>query len=209
MRSAPTVRYLLGEKKKKPTCHPSPLRAETCCQPPCVQSELRHVLFCRPPARDGQGQMRCGGPPREQASARLSSSMGALMNAASSVLPMVRSPPLQLQKPLLSVYRVFCFLAHGGHGGHFPFPTRNNKAFPVCVCVCVCVCCLCIAGAGVCSLARPLTPNRCTPLRAAGLFARSRSIPPAPWGRRPGLVYVPCLASLRPASHGRQDNDRP
>lgn len=177
MRSAPTVRYLLGEKKKKPTCHPSPLRAETCCQPPCVQSELRHVLFCRPPARDGQGQMRCGGPPREQASARLSSSMGALMNAASSVLPMVRSPPLQLQKPLLSVYRVFCFLAHGGHGGHFPFPTRNNKAFPVCVCVCVCV--VCASLAPVCAvspaLSLPIDARRCAQqgcLLAHGLFPR-------------------------------------
>lgn len=60
-----------------------PLRAETCCQPPCVQSLEHHRLPQLLPTagprwqmRRPDAQMRCGGPPREQASARLSSSMG-------------------------------------------------------------------------------------------------------------------------------------
>lgn len=160
--------------------------------------EFRHVLCC-PPARDGQGQMRCGGPPREQASARLSSSMGALMNAASSVLPMVRSP-LAASKPLLSAYRVFCFLAHGGHGGHFPFPTRNNKALS---CVRVCVCCLCIAGAGV-----KVSPAFSLPIDARRCAQQGCCSPvpsPGPWGAAPVcLVYVPCLGvSGQPRTAGK------
>lgn len=53
---------------------------------------------------------------------------GALMNAASSVLPMV--PPCSFKPSLLSVCRVLCFSftgatggATGWGGGHFPFST--------------------------------------------------------------------------------------
>lgn len=55
---------------------------------------------------------------------------GALMNAASSVLPMV--PPCSFKPFLLSVCRVFCFSFTGatggatGGGGHFPFSTYQQ-----------------------------------------------------------------------------------
>lgn len=116
------------------------------------------------------------------------------MNAASSVLPMVRSHPLQLFKALSFPFtEFFAFLLTGAMGAIFHSPPVNNKASPY---VCMCVCCLCIAGAGVGSLARPLTANRHTPLRSSRAVDCSQSPSPGPPGRRPGLVYVPCLGSL-------------
>lgn len=98
---------------------------------------------------------------------------GALVNAASSVLPMVRFPPLQLSRLLLTVYRVFCFLAHGGPWGPFLFPTIPTKPLSVYVCVRVCVCCLCIAGAGPKPLARlslPIDARRCAPAGCCSVY---------------------------------------
>lgn len=106
-------------RSAKPTCQ-STLACGNVLSATMCSDEFRHVLCC-PPARDGQGQMRCGGPPREQASARLSSSMGPLMNAASSVLPMVRPPPCSFQSLSFPLTEFFFFLLSCSRGPWGPF----------------------------------------------------------------------------------------
>lgn len=168
-----------AKERKKPTCHIHP-----CMRKRAVSHHVfRRVQTCPLlSAGPAMGKGRCGVVVRRGNRRALAypPRWGALMNAASSVLPMVRFP-LADSKPLLSAYRVFSFFAFlltGAMGAIFHSPPVTTK--PSMCAVRVCVCCLCIAGAGVKSLARLLTSNRHTPLRAAGLAACSQSHPPAP-----------------------------
>lgn len=70
---------------------------------------------------------------------------GALVNAASSVLPMVRFPPCSFQDFSLPSTEFFAFLLTGGNGGPFPFPTITTKPLSLSVCVYVCVVCASLA----------------------------------------------------------------
>lgn len=106
---------------------------------------------------------------------------GAPMNAASSVLPMVRFPPCSFKVSLLSVYRVFYFLAHGGHGGPIPVSTIPTKPLSLCVYVCV----VCASLGPVSSLARlsvPIDTRRCAARAVTHSLSPGLLAPP-------GLVY--------------------
>lgn len=112
------------------------------------------------------------------------------MNAASSVLPMVRSHPLQLFKA--SPFRLPSFLLSCSRGpwGPFSIPHPLTTKPPPYVYVCV----LSVHRWRRCaSLSLPIDTRRCA---AAGLLIAHSPVPRPPGGRRPGLVYVPCLGSL-------------
>lgn len=100
---------------------------------------------------------------------------GALVNAASSVLPMVRFPPCSFQDFSLPSTEFFAFLLTGVHGGHFHSPPYQQS---LSLCVCACTCVLSVHRWRRLEASRPpLAPNRRTPLRPSGLLL---SLSPGP-----------------------------
>lgn len=123
---------------------------------------------------------------------------GALVNAASSVLPMVRFPPCSFRD---SPYRLPSFLlscSRGAIGGPFPIPHHTNKAS---LALCACMCVLSVHRWRRCAASRPpLVPNRRTPLRPSGLLL---SLSPGPLGGPRSRLPTMSPRSLR-ASLARQ-----
>lgn len=164
MRSA---RPRLGSLEK-PTCHP-PLRAETCCQPPCVQASSDMSSPVRRPVA-GRAS-RCGEvvrrgnrralayPPRWGADVR------RLLGA-----PDGSFTPCSFRALLSFPLTEFLLVAHGGHGGHFPFSTVPASLSP-CWCTYVCVVCAPLdAGQVSPGVSHPIDTRRCA---RAGCCAES------------------------------------
>lgn len=142
MRSAPTVRFPRWKKR----AHLS--------STPCVRKRaVSHHVF--------RGVQTCpllsAGPRWARADAVWWSAAGtgerspilldgALVNAAPSVLPMVRGP-LAASRLSYPFTEFFGFLLNGGHGGHFHSPPYQQS-----LSLCVYVCAVCASLAPVCEV---------------------------------------------------------